>query len=143
MNAKEFLAALEALRRATPVDDKSLSNLRCQEVEACRSCTFCTRCTTCYRCTHCVDCSDATRCVHCRGCHQIHDVSYAVSSHRCVASSYLTLCEDCAECTFCWGCVGLRGKEFHILNEPYDRKTWFAMVAALAEETGVQPAHLR
>jgi hypothetical protein len=40
-------------------------------------------------------------------------------------------CEACNDCTYCYGCVGLSKKEFHILNVPYDRKAYFALVKQL------------
>jgi len=33
--------------------------------------------------------------------------------------------------------VGLHKKDFHILNEPYDRTTYFALVASLSRELGI------
>jgi hypothetical protein len=33
--------------------------------------------------------------------------------------------------------VGLSRKDFHILNEPYDRQTYFALIAKLSRELGV------
>ena len=47
------------------------------------------------------------------------------------------LSQDCSSCTYCFGCVGLVRKEFHILNEPYDRKTYFKLVKALMAELAV------
>ena len=46
-------------------------------------------------------------------------------------SAYLVRCMACSGCTYCFGCVGLVRKDFHILNEPYDRQTYFAKVAEL------------
>jgi hypothetical protein len=43
-------------------------------------------------------------------------------------------CVDCTDCTYCFGCVGLGRKDFHILNEPYDRETYFALTARLARD---------
>jgi hypothetical protein len=34
--------------------------------------------------------------------------------------------------------VGLVGKEFHILNEPYSRKEYFDGVAKLKKELGIR-----
>jgi hypothetical protein len=48
-----------------------------------------------------------------------------------VASAYLVKCVGLSGCTYCFGCVGLSKKDFHILNEPYDRTAWFAKVAEL------------
>ena len=42
----------------------------------------------------------------------------------------------CSDCTYCFGCVGLVGKDFHILNEPYGRTEYFAMVSTLSRDLG-------
>jgi hypothetical protein len=60
--------------------------------------------------------------------------SHLLESSRCRDSAYLVYCTDCADCTYCFGCVGLRGKDFHILNERYDRDAYFQTVAQLASE---------
>lgn len=39
-----------------------------------------------------------------------------------------------AGCTYCFGCVGLSNKDFHILNEPYARREYFAIVARLNKD---------
>jgi hypothetical protein len=57
-----------------------------------------------------------------------HRSSHLTDCESCRDSAYLVSCVNCENCTYCLGCVGLRGKEFHILNEPYDRKTYFEMV---------------
>jgi hypothetical protein len=44
----------------------------------------------------------------------------------------------CNGCTYCFGCVGLARRDFHILNEPYDRKTYFEIVGKLSKELGVR-----
>jgi len=51
-----------------------------------------------------------------------------------VGSAYLVRCVGLSGCTYCFGCVGLSKKDFHILNEPYDRKTYFDIVAKLSRE---------
>ncbi len=61
-------------------------------------------------------------CTHCLEC------------ERCIASAYLVKCVNCTGCSYCFGCVGLAKKDFHILNEPYDRQTYFALVEKLQRE---------
>ncbi len=51
---------------------------------------------------------------------------------RCVGCAYVDNCIDCSECQYCYGCVGLTGSEFHILNEAYDRSTYFELTAKLS-----------
>jgi hypothetical protein len=60
-----------------------------------------------------------------------HECSHCERSRGCRGSAYLVDCEACSDCTYCYGCVGLSKKEFHILNVPYDRKTYFATVKQL------------
>ncbi len=43
----------------------------------------------------------------------------------------------CNGCSYCFGCVGLSRRDFHILNEAYDRATYFEITARLARELGV------
>jgi hypothetical protein len=52
-----------------------------------------------------------------------------------VQSSYLVRCFDCTSSSYCYGCVGLVGKDFHILNEPYSRSEYFAITAKLKKAT--------
>jgi hypothetical protein len=40
-------------------------------------------------------------------------------------------------CSYCFGCVGLSGRDFFILNEPYDRNTYFHVTRRLARELGL------
>jgi hypothetical protein len=58
-------------------------------------------------------------CSHCERC------------ERCISSAYLVRCIGCSGCTYCFGCVGLSKKDFHILNEPYERQEYFEKVAEL------------
>jgi hypothetical protein len=49
-----------------------------------------------------------------------------------VESAYLVRSVGCAGCTYCFGCVGLQRRDFHILNEAYDRATYFEVTARLS-----------
>jgi hypothetical protein len=66
----------------------------------------------------------------------LHGCTHCESSERCSQSSYLVRCVDCTNCTYCFGCVGLNRKDFHILNEPYDRRSYFALTQQLMKELG-------
>jgi len=76
----------------------------------------------------CIDCSHCKACVGCMGC------SHCIASERCTQSAYLVRCVGLSGCSYCFGCVGLAGRDFHILNEPYDRSSYFAMTAQLARD---------
>jgi len=60
-----------------------------------------------------------------------------VASERCTQSAYLVRCVGLAGCSYCFGCVGLSHKDFHILNEPYDRSAYFALTNQLAQALGL------
>ncbi len=44
----------------------------------------------------------------------------------------------CVGCAYCFGCVGLSRRDFHILNEPYDRAAYFELTARLARELRIE-----
>jgi hypothetical protein len=62
---------------------------------------------------------------------------HCVESERCVASAYLVQSIGCTRCTYLFGCVGLSERDFCILNEPYDRASYFALASRLAKELRV------
>lgn len=43
-------------------------------------------------------------------------------------------CASMTECTYCFGCVGLSHKDFYILNQPYDRSTYFQITRELTAQ---------
>jgi hypothetical protein len=57
-----------------------------------------------------------------------------VECERCIGSAYLVRCVGVSGCTYCFGCVGIAKRDFHILNEPYERQEYFALVAKLSRE---------
>jgi hypothetical protein len=71
---------------------------------------------------------------HCRASRDLTSSNHCVACERCTQCSYLIRSTDCINCTYCFGCVGLSNKEFHILNEPYDRSTYFALTGRLQRE---------
>ena len=58
------------------------------------------------------------------------------SSHSvdCVCSAYIEHSEKLTDCTYCFGCIGLARKDYHILNEAYERGPYFELVAKLRKE---------
>jgi len=131
----QFESQLRALiERDASREDALRRNIACVACERCDRCsessflrdcvgvassTYCVRCTSCVDCSHCIDCTDCNRCSHCE------------FSERCVQSAYVIRSVGLIGCTYCFGCVGLTKKDFHILNEPYDRQTYFDTVAEL------------
>lgn len=133
---RAFLAELTRLQKA----GGERGNPGCFESVACENCShcqFCEGCRDCHRCSYTKKSTGCTHCTHVERSTSCHQSSHLVDCQRCVESHYLVLCQDCAECNYCFGCVGLVRKEFHILNEPYDRKTYFARVKALKAELGL------
>ncbi|MEE9382359.1 MAG: hypothetical protein V3V08_02980 [Nannocystaceae bacterium] len=41
---------------------------------------------------------------------------------------------DCADCVHCLACVGIEGAEFCVLNEPYSRERYFALLKEISLE---------
>ena len=50
---------------------------------------------------------------------------HCVDCDSCSSSSYLVRCVGVTGCSYCFGCVGISGKDFHILNEAYERREYF------------------
>lgn len=136
MDKRTFTDGLRALQRSvdTTANPGSFDTERCA---GCAHCNFCSECTDCYRCNYAVGSEACTHCTHIRGCTRCHGSTHLVDCTDCADSQYLVMSTHCRECTYCFGCVGLVRKEFHILNEPYDRKTYFKIVKALTAELGL------
>ena len=62
---------------------------------------------------------------------------HCIECESCTRSSYLVRSVAVSDSTYCFGCVGLSGKDFHILNEPYDRTTYFEITRRLSRELSV------
>ena len=110
-------------------------------------CVGCERCERCTDCTFCGECKATTRSHYCTACEGLHrllalrrDATACLACQHCIGVRALhgervpVRCVGCSGCTYCFGCVGLVKRDFHILNEPYDRQEYFAIVAKLARE---------
>lgn len=133
----EFEAEVRRLREAHEQDTDNERCIECSGCERCKDCTFCKGSKALARCHYCVDSQRCSDCTHCRGSKDLVACNHCVASERCVQSSYLVKSVDCTGCTYCFGCVGLSRKDFHILNKPYDRSTYFAITSRLARELGL------
>lgn len=108
--------------------------IECRNCRACARSTFCrdserlVGCHYCVASTNCTDCSHSSHSSRLVGCH------HCLLSEDCTASSYLVRCTALANCTYCFGCIGLSGKDFYILNEPYERAEYFKVTARLTRE---------
>lgn len=72
-----------------------------------------------YMCSYmeqCYDCSDSDHCYH------------SIHLENCMSTNFSALCFDCRSCTNLIACVGLRRKEFMVLNKPVSKEefeeTW-------------------
>jgi hypothetical protein len=134
MTGAEFEAALRTLLARTGGTGDNVSCLHCDGCERCTESTFCalskglTRCHYCAACVDCTDCAHCTRSTSCLAC------QHCVETERSIGSAYLVRSVGCNGCTYCFGCVGLSRRDFHVLNEPCDRATYFELTARLARE---------
>jgi hypothetical protein len=136
MDVREFERALTELKSAYRQADENPSSFQVKNCRHCGSCMFCEGCDSCYRCNYCEGCTTCSNCTHCVDCENCHSSAYCTDCSNCIGSKYLENCEHCADCNYCFGCVGLSKKDFHILNERYDRSTYFEIVAKLKKAMG-------
>jgi hypothetical protein len=133
LSAPQFEAALRALS-AGAVRDGNVDCLACERCERCRACTFCVDSTGLSHCHYAADCADCVDCSHCTGCRGCSSCQHCVLSEDCVGSAYLVRSVGCSGCSYCFGCVGLQRRDFCILNEAYDRATYFEVTTRLSRE---------
>ena len=134
VSSEEFGAEYERL----VTEYAELENVRCFNVTDCEACVdavFCEDCVRCFRACYSVGCRDASDITHCKNCVRCYASTFCEDSERCAHSSFLIRCTDCIGCEYCIGCVGLRDKDFHILNRPYSRKLYFQFVKQLQAAT--------
>jgi hypothetical protein len=65
--------------------------------------------------------------------------THCIDTQSSVRSSYLVRCTALSDCTYAFGCVGLARKDFHILNQPFDRTAYFETTRRLMRELGIAP----
>jgi hypothetical protein len=118
-------------------------NTGCVECVGCRGCqdsTFCRDSENLSRCHYCVRCALCTDSSHCRGSRALVACTHAVDSESSVRSSYIVRSISVTDCTYLFGCVGISRKDFHILNEPYERAAYFDTSRRLMRELGLAGA---
>jgi hypothetical protein len=134
MTRSEFEAGFKALVQS---QGRSTNNVGCHACERCERCTdstFCVDGKNLARCQYCTSCVDCTNCSQCQRCTSCLNCTQCIESERCTGSAYLVRCIGSSGCTYCFGCVGLVKRDFHILNEPYDRAAYFEIVKSLSRE---------
>lgn len=131
MTPSEFEDRLRDLVRSYETMTANVGCLACERCERCTDSTFLKDCTNvrrshyCSSSTRCTECTQSTLLTHCVAC------SHCERCERCTRCAYLVRCVECTDCTYCFGCVGLSKKDFHILNEPFERQEYFAKVGEL------------
>ncbi len=138
LNRAEFLSEFGRLERQFQEERPSFNCIGSTGVRASAACMFSQNLENCYRCTHCSNCSHCSNLSHSHSCVSCHASAYLIDSQHCTGSAYLIRCISCSDCTYCVGCVGLVNKDFHILNQPYSRKDYFAIVDKLKKELGIR-----
>ena len=66
--------------------------------------------TMCSYMEQCYDCTDSDRCYH------------SIHLENCMSTNFSCLCFDCRSSTYLIACVGLRRKEFMVLNKPESKE---------------------
>ena len=138
MTGSEFEATYRKLMAGLARGGLNVGCIACDGCEHCAESTFCARSKGLARCHYCSACSDCTDCSHCTRCSSCRSCQHCVESERCTASAYLVRSTACIGCAYCFGCVGLARRDFHILNEPYDRATYFEVTARLLRELRIE-----
>ena len=130
MDAKSFKTAYERLLRESDLSVNQES-LELRDSRGCVRCHFTSNSEVCFACTYAENSRYCTHCNRIDNATRCHRSTHLKDCTDCSDSHYLIDCVQCTECTYCLGCVGLSRKEFHILNEPYDRKTYFKILKSL------------
>lgn len=137
MNKSEFETRFRALVSGQSRRTENVSCMACERCEGCVESTFCKEGKNLARCHYSEKCVDCTDCGHCASCTSCFGCNHCTDSERLTACAYVVRSVNCSGCSYCFGCVGLKKKDFHILNEPYDRQTYFSIVAKLSRELGI------
>jgi hypothetical protein len=115
----------------------AIENERCVQCEHCRGCsssTFCRHSQQLVRCHYCVECEQCTDCSHCQASQGLLSCHHCVDTRSSMGCTYLVRCSAMAQCNYCMGCVGLSNRDYHILNQPYDRSTYFELSQQLLRQ---------
>jgi hypothetical protein len=136
MNKNEFESAFRKLLSTHGARSVNTGCIACERCTGAVDSTFCVECSQVARCHYCRSVTASSDCSHCADCRDCLSCAHCHDAERCSQSAYLERCTGCSRCSYCFGCVGLSGKDFHILNEPYERDVYFATVARLRRELG-------
>jgi len=133
-SVEQFEASYRELLRA---QEAAIENERCVQCEHCRGCsasTFCRHSQQLVRCHYCVECEQCADCSHCQASRGLLSCHHCVDTQSSMGCTYLVRCSAMAQCNYCLGCVGLSHRDYHILNQPYDRSTYFEISRQLMRQ---------
>ncbi|MFO0659425.1 MAG: lytic transglycosylase domain-containing protein [Polyangiaceae bacterium] len=142
MDLDEFESRLAALVHDFRARSENIGCVQCERCEGCERCTFCSDSIRLVRCQYCVACVDCTECSHCHSCSTCVACVHCVECESCRNCAYVSRSIALVQCTYCYGCIGLVQRDFHILNEPYERRDYFAIVSALSSQLEARYAQL-
>lgn len=134
----EFDAGFRKLLAAHGSLTTNVGCIGCERCAGAIDSTFCDDCKEIARCHYCAGCAGCSDCSHCTACRDCLSCAHCQAAERCSQCAYVERSAACSRCTYCFGCVGLSGKDFHILNEAYDRPTYFENVKRLRRELGMK-----
>lgn len=134
LDARQFEARFRELLASQEARQENAGCVQCETSSGCTSSTFCRHSRALVRCHYCVECEQCTDSSHCQGSRALLSCHHCMDTQSSVSSSYLVRCASMAHCTYCMGCVGLSHKDFHILNQPYDRSTYFELSRKLIRQ---------
>ena len=137
LSAREFQKRYEALSSGLELERGNDSCVKCERCVGCSFSTFCQDSERLVRCAYCVRCSMCEGSQHCRESRGLIGCQHCTDCEACSHSSYLIRCRSLTGCQYCFGCVGLSGRDFHVLNEPLDRKSYFQLTQRLSRELGL------
>jgi hypothetical protein len=136
MRLSDFEARYRELVSSVERHGVNQSCVECEHCQACNLSTFCRHSRQLVRCHYCVECEQCSDSSHCRGSSGLLSCHHCVDTTSCVRSSYLVRCSSLSHCNYCLGCVGLSHRDYHILNQPYDRSEYFSLTRDLLRQLG-------
>ncbi len=145
--SKEFQTKLTALIQATPkkfhhgenVENcvgnsvwNSKNCFHCFDTRDAEDCRYCTFFFTGRDCMDFFSWGDAELCYEISGGGEDHyQCAFTVMSYGCKDSYYLNMCINCKDC---FACVGLKNKQYYILNRQYSKEEYEKLVPKLVEK---------
>lgn len=134
LNAQQFEARYLELLRSHAQGHDNDGSVNCEHCRGCTACTFCRHSQHLVRCHYCVECEQCTECSHCHASRGLLACHHCTDTQSSIGSSYLVRCAGMAQCNYCFGCVGLSHKDYHILNQPFDRSAYFELSRRLMRQ---------